>query len=287
MASKSPIIIEGGNLAAIQSTDTLEHVSLSATQQLLIPDVPSTTPRSLRLDTVANVLYANFSGTEVVVGTAGAAYVGQPVADEASLPASALDGEIRVTIDTGHVYTYDQTTSSWIRVGGLIKLPALDATIRSNGVTGDFVGQLIVSSDTLAVYAWNGSTWDRAGSAYVVKDTGGTEQGGVYEIYGTDTPSNYVPGTGLTFQLPASVSSILVAIPTVVLNSGYSSDDFSIDAKPIIDVINQKVIVRVIVGSHDPATGIIRYAELDPASSYGGIFAGNGIDSIVVRVLVQ
>jgi len=287
MANKKPIVIEGGGLAEIGSADILQHSNMSITAELTIPDIPSTTPNSIRVDSANQILYANFGGSEVAIGGAGSAYIGAPVANEAALPVTAQDGEIRVTLDTNNVYVYDQVTSSWTMKAGLIKEPALENNINSLAVTGDFIGQLIISSDTYKVFAWNGSSWTRTSSAYIVKDIAGVEQAGVYEIYGKILPSSYVTGTGASFVLPIGSGSILAVTPYVELSGPFVADDYLVNTHYYIDIPTNTVYIKVVVGSYDVGNGVLRIAELDPASSYGGIFAGNNINSIGLRALVQ
>lgn len=46
--------------------------------------------------------------------SSGSPFWGDPVATEASLPLTGVNGEVRAALDTDHIYIYDSTTSKWL-----------------------------------------------------------------------------------------------------------------------------------------------------------------------------
>lgn len=74
-----------------------------------------------------------FSGLDLVgAGSGGAPYFMPPVPTELDLPAGATDGELRVVLDTDHVYVYNGDDSKW-RDTGLTQAAAFGSTPNAEG----------------------------------------------------------------------------------------------------------------------------------------------------------
>lgn len=58
-----------------------------------------------------------YSGLDLTGGSGGAPYFMPPVPDESDLPTPATDGELRVVLDTDHVYVYNGDTGMWRDTG--------------------------------------------------------------------------------------------------------------------------------------------------------------------------
>ena len=76
----------------------------------------------------------DFTGTS---GGGGSSSWGNSVATEATLPGSASDGDVKVTLDTDYIWVYDSSTSRWINTG--IKSASVGSTPGSAGYTLDYV----------------------------------------------------------------------------------------------------------------------------------------------------
>jgi len=64
------------------------------------------------------LVFNPITGQLDVTGSGAASpYFGDPVANEAALPALGIDGELRVVKSTDHVYVWDNTSSQWIDTG--------------------------------------------------------------------------------------------------------------------------------------------------------------------------
>lgn len=75
-----------------------------------------------------------FSGLDLTGSGGGTSpFWGDAVATESALPATGIDGEARVALDTDKIYVWDDTSSQWIDTG--ISLASFGGTPNTNGLT--------------------------------------------------------------------------------------------------------------------------------------------------------
>jgi hypothetical protein len=173
-------------------------------------------------------------------GSGGSAYWGDAVVNFAALPASAVTGEVRITLDTGNAYRYDGT--SWVLAfasGADVVGPASstdNAVVRFDSTTGKLLqNSVVIIGDTgnvtgVANLTVTGTTTLAAALSGVIKASSGvistgnvsltSEVSGVLPIANGGTNSNTALSNSRVIH---SVGGALVESTVTSTELGYLS----------------------------------------------------------------
>lgn len=180
------------------------------------------------------------AGFTIIPGV-GAPQYKDPVADFASLPASAQDGEVRVALDTYEIYVYNAGTDTWVSpTGGTGILNLNGQSGNSQTLVAGTSGTDFNISSAANVHTFN--IPDASGTARGLITTGAQTLAGNKTFSGTistantiDAPNQYIPEERQISAGEATAKALtLTSTPknvtnTILIPQGGTAQNYGID----------------------------------------------------------